>query len=330
MRVRSTSSNPPRARWTRRANRCDPRRELGPEFDDTPRRLRAGRRRDRSPGDRAAAARHRGRAILGDFKGREGDIVAGSSSRAAVPRHVLVDFGTVEGILPLGRAGAGGEVRPRRAHPLLRRQCQARAQGPADRLSRTHPNLVRKLFALEVPEIADGSVEIAALAVRRGTAPRSPSTPRCRGSTPRVRASGRWVPGCGPSWPSCGGEKIDIVDYSEDPATFIAAALSPPGSTRSTIVDPAARGPGHRPRLPAVAGHRPRGPECPARRQAHRLADRHPSGQPRTGDARTHRGSRCVTAARGPGPLTHGYADRTGLRPGHRAGPNVHRVSWHG
>ena len=78
------------------------------------------------------------------------------------------------------------------------------------------------------------------------------------------------------------GEKIDIVDYSDDPAAFVAAALSPAQVESVEIVDLAgARGPGRRPRLPALAGHRQGGAERPSRRQAHRLADRHPAGRRR-------------------------------------------------
>ena len=66
-------------------------------------------------------------------------------------------------------------------------------------LSRTHPNLVRKLFALEVPEIADGSVEIMALAREAGHRTKiAVRTDRSPASTPRAPASARWARGCGP------------------------------------------------------------------------------------------------------------------------------------
>ena len=71
-------------------------------------------------------------------------------------------------------------------------------RGPQITLSRTHPNLVRKLFALEVPEIADGSVEIAAVAREAGHRTKIAVTRRCPGSTPRAPASARWGRGCAP------------------------------------------------------------------------------------------------------------------------------------
>ena len=78
------------------------------------------------------------------------------------------------------------------------------------------------------------------------------------------------------------GEKIDIVDYSADPAEFVAHALSPARVSQVDVVDAAGAGrPGDRARLPALAGHRQRGPERPAGRPADRLADRHPAGHRR-------------------------------------------------
>src|SRR3954453_3232704 len=104
---------------------------------------------------------------FGEYSGREGDIVTGvvqADAQAAQRGVVLVDIGKIEAVLPLSGQGAGEEY----AHGL-RLRCYvfgvARGmRGPQVTVSRTHPNLVRKLFALEVPEIADGSVEIVAVA----------------------------------------------------------------------------------------------------------------------------------------------------------------------
>ena len=82
---------------------------------------------------------------------------------------VLVDIGKVEARAAAGRAGAGGDLHPRQRLQVLRRVGGPQGfRGPQVTLSRTHPNLVRKLFALEVPEIADGSVEIVAVAREAG------------------------------------------------------------------------------------------------------------------------------------------------------------------
>ena len=218
-----------------------PTRELGPEFDDTPRDF-----------GRVAAATARqvilqrlrdieDEAILGDFRGREGDVVAGVIQQSANPAHVLVDFGTVEGILPAaeqvpGEKYAHGE-RIRTFVVSVRRG----PKGPQIGLSRTHPNLVRKLLALEVPEIADGSVEIAALAREAGHRTKI----AVHSKVPGLGAKGACIGPMGSRvravMAELRGEKIDIVDYSEDPATFIAAALSPARVNSVEIVDPVAK-----------------------------------------------------------------------------------------
>ena len=149
-------------------NPARPRRELGPEFDDTP-----------TGFGRVAAATARqvivqrlrdieDDAILGDFKGREGDIVAGIIQQSPDPRHVTVDFGTVEGILPLAEQVPGESYVHGQRLRCFVVSVKRGMRGPQIGLSRTHPNLVKKLFALEVPEIADGSVQIEALAREAG------------------------------------------------------------------------------------------------------------------------------------------------------------------
>jgi N utilization substance protein A len=108
-------------------------------------------------------------------------------------------------------------------------------------VSRTHPDLVRGLFAQEVPEVADGSVEIVALAREAGHRTKI-----------AVRST---VPGLGPKGACIGpvgsrvravtaelhGEKIDIVDWSADPARFVASALSPARVSSVEVVDPVLR-----------------------------------------------------------------------------------------
>ena len=69
-------------------------------------------------------------------------------------------------------------------------------RGPQITLSRSHPNLVKKLFALEVPEIADGTVEIAAIAREAGHRTKIAVKSTAPASTPRVPASARWASGC--------------------------------------------------------------------------------------------------------------------------------------
>ena len=105
-----------------------------------------------------------GDVTMSEFTGREGDLVSGVVQQSSNPRMIRVDIGKVEANLP-PEEQAPGESDPHGT----RIKCVVTGvrrgfKGPQVTVSRTHPNLVRKLFALEVPEIADGTVEITAIA----------------------------------------------------------------------------------------------------------------------------------------------------------------------
>jgi N utilization substance protein A len=108
-------------------------------------------------------------------------------------------------------------------------------------LSRTHPNLVRKLFALEVPEIADGTVEIAAIAREAGHRTKI----AVKSNVPGVNAKGSCIGPMGQRvrnvMNELHGEKIDIIDWSDDPARMVGNALSPARVSSVEVVDLAAR-----------------------------------------------------------------------------------------
>jgi N utilization substance protein A len=114
-------------------------------------------------------------------------------------------------------------------------------RGPQVTLSRSHPNLVKKLFALEVPEIADGTVEIAAIAREAGHRTKI----AVRSTQSGVNAKGACIGPMGQRvrnvMAELHGEKIDIVDWSDDPAELVAHALSPARVTSVTVVDAAAK-----------------------------------------------------------------------------------------
>jgi len=108
-------------------------------------------------------------------------------------------------------------------------------------VSRTHPDLVRGLFALEVPEIADGSVEIAALAREAGHRTKI----AVRSTVAGLNAKGACIGPVGSRvravTTELHGEKIDIVDHADDPARFVASALSPARVTSVQVVDAVSR-----------------------------------------------------------------------------------------
>ena len=179
--------------------------------------------------------------VLGEFAGREGDVVGGVIQQGPDSRTVLVDLGTVEGML-----SATEQVPGEKYVHGERLRCYVIAvrkgpRGPSIQLSRTHPNLVRKLFALEVPEIADGSVEIMALAREAGHRTKI----AVRTSVSGLNAKGACIGPMGQRvravMSELHGEKMDIVDWDEDPAAFVAHALSPGRVSEVVVVDAVAR-----------------------------------------------------------------------------------------
>jgi N utilization substance protein A len=109
--------------------------------------------------------------------------------------------------------------------------------GPVVTLSRSHPNLVRKLFALEVPEVADGTVEIAALAREAGHRTKIAVRSTVSGVNPKGACIGPMGSRVRAVMTELHGEKIDIVDWSDDPAELIGHALSPSRVRSVEIVD---------------------------------------------------------------------------------------------
>jgi transcription termination/antitermination protein NusA len=178
---------------------------------------------------------------FGEFSGKEGDIVSGVVQQGRDPRNVYVDLGRVEAVMP------PPEQVPGESYPHGSRlrcyvvQVRKGLRGPSITLSRTHPNLVKKLFALEVPEIASGVVEIAAIAREAGHRTKI----AVRSHRPEVNAKGACIGPMGARaravMAELHGEKIDIVDWSEDPARFLAEALQPAKVSQVQIVDPVAR-----------------------------------------------------------------------------------------
>src|SRR5690606_38601082 len=110
-------------------------------------------------------------------------------------------------------------------------------RGPQITLSRTHPNLVRKLFALEVPEIADGTVEITSVAREAGHRTKI----AVRSTVPGVNAKGACIGPVGARvrnvMSELAGEKIDIIDHSDDPATFHRNARPPRKGASVRVID---------------------------------------------------------------------------------------------
>ncbi len=213
----------------------------GPEFDDTPdgfgriatstaRQVIIQRLRDAEDIQ-----------VLGAFRGTEGELLSGVIQQGRDPRVVLVDVGGIEAVLPAHeQVPTEKYVHGERLRAYVLEVARG-AKGPQITLSRTHPHLVRKLFALEVPEIADGTVEITAIAREAGHRTKM----SVRANVAGVNAKGACIGPMGARvravMTELHGEKIDIVDHSDDPAQMVAHALSPARVLAVTVGDPETR-----------------------------------------------------------------------------------------
>src|SRR3954465_11829593 len=164
---------------------------------------------------------------FGEFAGKEGDIGSGVVQRGRDARNVYVDLGRIEAVIPPPEQVPGEDYDHGSRLRCYVVQVRKGPRGPSIVLSRTPPNLVRKLFALEVPEIADGTVEIKAIAREAGHR----SKIAVHSTRSGVNAKGSCIGPMGPraraGMAELHGEKIDIVDWSDQPSAFLAEALQP-------------------------------------------------------------------------------------------------------
>lgn len=178
---------------------------------------------------------------FGEFSGRVGDIVSGVIQQGRSPGDVLVDLGPIEAVMPATERVPEERYSHGERIKAYVYEVERGMRGPRVRVSRTHPNLVKMLFALESPEIADGTVEIAAIAREAGHRTKI----AVQATVPGVNAKGACIGPMGQRvrnvMSELHGEKIDIVDFSEDPAEFIGYALSPAQVKSVTVVDATAR-----------------------------------------------------------------------------------------
>ena len=170
--------------------------------------------------------------IYDEWGSKQHEILTGTVSRID-PRsgNVMLRIGTgteaTEAVLTMNEQVPGEELREGQMVKVYLVEVRRTTRGPQVLISRTHPGLVKRLFELEVPEIYDGTVEIRSIAREAGNRTKL----AVWSEDPNVDPIGACV---GPRGQRVNaivdelrGEKIDIIKYSEDPAEFIAAALSP-------------------------------------------------------------------------------------------------------
>lgn len=166
--------------------------------------------------------------VLGTFKDKTGEIISGVVEQGRDPRTCYVRLDEEhEGHMPPHEQVPGEVYRHGDRVRAYVTEVTRGLKGAQIILSRTHPGLVRKLFEREVPEISSGDVEIVSVAREAGHRTKVAVRSRVKG----VNAKGACIGPMGQRvravMAELGGEKIDIVDYSEHPAHFIANALSP-------------------------------------------------------------------------------------------------------
>ncbi len=177
----------------------------------------------------------------GHFQAVEGDILTGVVQQDRDSRTVRVDLGTIEAIMPQAEQVPGEEYTHGRRLRVYVVSVRRDLRGPQIVVSRTHPGLVAKLFKMEVPEIEQGVVEIKAIAREAGHRTKIAVTSH----TPEVSAKGACIGPMGQRvravMHELNEEKIDIIDYSDDPAEFVAQALSPAKVSAVTVTDATAK-----------------------------------------------------------------------------------------
>ena len=175
--------------------------------------------------------------VLGEYRDRDGDIVSGIIQQGPNPRMIHIDFGDLEALLPPEEQVPGESYDHGTRLRVFVTKVDKGLKGPSVTVSRTHPGLVKKLFQMEVPEIHQGTVEIVSIAREAGHRTKI----AVRANEPGINAKGACIGELGQRvravQTELGEEKIDIVDYSDDLATFVSNALSPAKVSSAFVIN---------------------------------------------------------------------------------------------
>src|SRR6266508_282966 len=193
--------------------------------------------------------------IYSEFAGKEGQILRGIVHRIE-KRNVILEIGKAEAILPEREQIPGERYNPGDRIRAFVLEVRRTAKGPQISLSRTHPGYLARLFQTEIPEIQEGIVLVKATAREAGERAKVAVASTKRDVDPigacvglrgtRIQVISRELR----------GEKIDIIEWSHDPVTFVARALSPAKVSSVTLIDdtPPADAPGQRADAPGQMG----------------------------------------------------------------------------
>jgi N utilization substance protein A len=164
--------------------------------------------------------------VFEEFSGREGDIVSGVVQRIE-PKHLVVDLGKTEGILPSVEQVRSEQYRAGQRMKFYLLEVHRSIKGPQLILSRTHKNLLKRLFELEVPEIYRGIVEIKSIAREAGYRSKVAVAAKQEGVDPVGACVGLRGIRIQNIVNELNGERIDVIQWDPEAAKFVAHALSP-------------------------------------------------------------------------------------------------------
>lgn len=164
--------------------------------------------------------------VFGEYKSREGEIISGIVQRIE-GRNIFLDIGKWQGVLSREEQVPGEFYRPGQRLKVYVLKVEETSKGPLVFLSRAYPKLISKLFELEVPEISQGQVIIQSIAREEGSRSKVAVESKMEGVDPIGSTVGQRGTRVTAVINELGGEKIDIIEYSEDPKKYIANSLSP-------------------------------------------------------------------------------------------------------
>lgn len=174
--------------------------------------------------------------LFSEFKAKERQLVTGIVQRIEKDT-VLVDLGRGTGVLFPSEQIKGEQYKVGSRVKVLVLHVEPTPKGPKITLSRSHPDVVRRLFEIEVPEIYNGSIEIKAIAREAGSRTKIAVVSLAEGIDPIGACVGQRGTRVQTIMGELGGEKIDIIEWSEDTVKFIANALSPAKIINVTLAE---------------------------------------------------------------------------------------------
>jgi len=179
--------------------------------------------------------------IVGEFTASVGDVISGIIQQGRDPKMIHVNLGRIEGKIPPQEQVPGEAYTHGERIKCFVVEVKQGLKGPEIMLSRSHPGLVKQLFALEVPEVKDGIVEIMGVSREAGHRTKIAVKSHRAGVSPKGSLIGPLGSRSRAVMDELNGEKIDIVDYDEDPVKYVAHALAPAKVSSVTIVDELSR-----------------------------------------------------------------------------------------